>query len=179
MPTSIKPITLAVSGTLTETGAGPNGTDAKVIYQKCGAGFGNLIGNGSYNMQRRAYVKPTNTVTPPLAARRALMAAAVAAWKLTTPTEREAWRHIGARRNLPAYNAFLSDYLSGNIADEWDHGGTGWDFTTPATWDTDPATWDAGATTWDTGETAWDVQATAWDNGATTWDYYPLTHWFN
>jgi hypothetical protein len=157
MAAKLKAIALTIRGTLTETGVGPGGTDQKVIYQRCGAGFGNLPGNGTYNMQRRRYVIPTNTITPAVAARRQRLAAGVAAWKLTGPTERAAWTRVGAKKALPAYNAFVSAWLKAVT-------------TTAQGWDAGATTWDNGSSTWDpAGLDLWDDDQATWDDGLTNW----------
>jgi hypothetical protein len=151
-------LALKITGQLVETATGPGGTDEHVVYQRCGAGFGNLIGDGSYNLQRRRYVIPANTITPAVSARRQHLAAGVAAWQAMTTEQRADWKRDGARLNLPPYNAFLRAWLRASIADHWDDSQTGWDYTTP---------------------TPWDGGAAQWDGGAALWDHYPTTIWNN
>jgi hypothetical protein len=127
---------ITVAGTLTETPADQLQQPTRVTYQRTAPGHGNLIGNGTYNHQRRACVIPLDPKTPAQIARRANMRAAVVAWQAATPEQRDVWRTIATARRVTPYNAFVSSYLKSHTppVTTWDYGGT---------------TWDGGLTTWD------------------------------
>jgi len=98
---------LDINGTITENGPTPE----KVVYQSVAPGTGNLPGNGTWNKQRRRHVIPADPKTPAQMNHRAAFAAAVAAWHLMPPNERDLWLPAAKQKSLTTFNAYLSDAL--------------------------------------------------------------------
>jgi len=64
---------------------------------------------------KEKYYKPSNPPSSAQKIRRQRFAAAVRAWQGMSADRRIVWQAKGATRNLPAYHAFLRDYLRGSI----------------------------------------------------------------
>lgn len=105
------PHSIALRGTITECRQTPLPVCEKVVYQKVAPGLGNLLGDGTYNHQRRRWVIPADPRTPAQLARRAKFALAVLTWRTLTANDKAAWQARGRNRGLPAYQAFLSAYM--------------------------------------------------------------------
>lgn len=86
----------------------------KWVYQRVLKGCGNIPTRHPRDMQLRRHVIPDDPQTTAQLARRAVFAAAVAAWHALTPAERQAWAEQGKPRALPGYNWFISHYLRNN-----------------------------------------------------------------
>ena len=85
------------------------------ILRRANTGYGR---HGYSSTKRRKTIHvlmrtyaPHNPQTVPQQANRSKMTAAVAAWQSLTPEEKHNYNAVGAKRALPAYNAFISEYL--------------------------------------------------------------------
>ena len=104
-------LSLSIRGKICFDPEGPDLGPGCYVYQRTSHGNGNIPDDPTHRLQLRRWVKPADPMTPAQLARRALMAAAVAAWQALTTDQRAAWRAAGKQRRIPAYNAFISAYL--------------------------------------------------------------------
>lgn len=100
-----------IRGTITEDDPQNPGQTVRVCYQRVKPGLGNVPGDDTRSRQRRRVVTPRDPKTPAQLARRQKMTGAVAAWRQLTAEQLTYWRTLGAKRGLPAYNAFIANYL--------------------------------------------------------------------
>lgn len=129
---------LDVRGTVTlfdpDTGA-PTG---RAVLQKSSQANASIITAGGVPLMLRAYVIPHDPQTLPQRGRRALLAAAVAAYQADPAACRLAAAPLAERRGITPYQAWCSLYLASHTP----HTGTAWD---------------GGATIWDEGASAFDA----------------------
>ena len=102
---------LSIRGTITECTGGPVPSCEKVVYQSVAPGCGNLRGNGTYNKQRRRWVKPTDPHTPAQMTRRAAFAAAVFSWQIAPQATRDAWNLAARGSGMSGFNRWISRHL--------------------------------------------------------------------
>lgn len=67
--------------------------------------------NGKQYHEVLPFYKPSNPQTLAQQAWRYIFRDAIDAWRLLSPEQKAVWKQKGARRMIPAYNAFISAYL--------------------------------------------------------------------
>lgn len=80
------------------------------VYQRVGKGRGNISRPGHHDLQRRAYVIPTDYKTAQQIACRQRLAAATLAWQQLTDEEKTAWRRKARHQKATGFNLFIRDH---------------------------------------------------------------------
>lgn len=101
---------LAIAGTVYLENPPDGLPPGRYVYQRVGAGLGNVPGQPNNDMQLRRHVVPADPQTPAQLARRAAFAAAVASWHTATQEQREAVRPLAERKAISLFNAWVSDH---------------------------------------------------------------------
>jgi hypothetical protein len=92
------------------------------------------------------------------AARRNLLADAVAFYRTLSTIDKAAYKPEAARRKITVWNQVMSDYMNTHIA------------RTESEWDDGMTIWDTGASIWDSTESIpWDSNTAIWDGGISHW----------
>lgn len=104
-------INLLITGTLTMSPPGTQDQPKKFVYQRVAMDKGNLPPKSNTGHQLRAHVIPFDPKTSAQIARRDLMRAAVLRWRSPMEGDMETWKRIAVRRNIPIFNAAVSDIL--------------------------------------------------------------------
>lgn len=107
----MKAITITVRGSLFLSEPGSSLPPGRYTFQKVAPGLGNVPGVRHSDLQMRRTVIPADPQTPAQLARRAALAAAVAAWHAAPPEDREQYRPLAARRQISLFNAWISAHL--------------------------------------------------------------------
>ena len=94
----------------------PNAPPVRMVMQRTGAGFGNVEGIPGQKLQLRAHIIPYDPKTPAQLARRALFAAAQAAWYALTPAERATWTADADAYALTGRQYFTRRYMASHAA---------------------------------------------------------------
>lgn len=81
------------------------------VYQKTTPALANAESLHGERMQIRRNLPQYNPNTPAQQVNRALFALGVAAYKLMSPEEKAEWKEIGLRKNINAFQAFMSNYM--------------------------------------------------------------------
>jgi hypothetical protein len=150
------------------------------VIQGCAETQANIRGWQNEPMMIRAWVRGANPRTPSQQARRAIHAAAVAAWQADPDGCRTIARPEARARRIGDFMAWCAIYHRAHSASTpvvWDQQQAPWDESWD-TWDSTDSSWDAGAATWDAGATLWDhADPSTWDNDLTRWDYNAPSTW--
>lgn len=94
----------------------PAAPPVRMVMQRTGEGFGNVEGIPGQKLQLRAHVIPHDPKTPAQLARRALFAAAQAAWYALTLPERATWTADADAYALTGRQYFTRRYMASHAA---------------------------------------------------------------
>ena len=102
---------LLITKTLTFKPDDPLLPFGKYVFQRVSPGTGNLPDRPRLDLQLRRHVIPYDPMTPAQITRRDLFRAAVGRWRAPIGDDLDRWELIAHSRNIPLFNAALSDIL--------------------------------------------------------------------
>lgn len=102
--TELHKLALRIAGKADEDGR-------TVVYQKVAKGYGSLDLPGRDDLQRRAYVVPTDYRTEAQLAQRARFSNATAAWRELGEEDQQQWRNLAQGQHRSGFNLFVRHWL--------------------------------------------------------------------